>query len=200
MSLGQDYPWLHIHAVCADFNEGWNFLDALPAGKRVIFYPGSTIGNLEPPQARQFLDRLRRVMGDDGGVLIGVDTHKDQATLHAAYNDSAGITASFNLNLLNRLNELLDADFNPQYFAHRAFYNGSLRRIEMHLVSTRAQRVYCAGGVLSFAAGESIHTESSYKYSGEDFAELASSAGLAIEHSWRDDRELFSLHYLRRAR
>lgn len=199
LALGREYPWLRIHAVCADFNDGWDFLDELPGGRRVFFYPGSTIGNLEPPRARDFLAGLAQVIGEDGGVLVGVDTHKNSGTLHAAYNDSAGVTAAFNLNLLQRLNALLGADFDPQRFSHRAFYNEERRRIEMHLVSHEAQRVYCADGVVSFAAGETIHTENSYKYSPADFADLADRAGLRIEHSWLDEQALFSLHHLRRA-
>jgi len=197
--LGREYPWLPIHAICADFNHDWDFLQVLPAGRRVVFYPGSTIGNLEPAQARDFLHTLRAVAGMDGGILIGVDTHKDSARLHAAYNDSAGVTAAFNRNLLCRLNTLLDADFDPAGFRHHAFYNDALRRIEMHLISERAQQVRCAGELFEFRAGESIHTENSYKYSQADFAALAADAQLAIEASWLDDEGLFSLHYLRAA-
>jgi dimethylhistidine N-methyltransferase len=197
-TLGGEYPWLQIHAVCADFNAGWSFLDALPDGKRVIFYPGSTIGNLEPAVAREFLRGLAEVIGDDGGVLVGVDTHKSSDRLNAAYNDAAGITAQFNLNILRRMNALLDAEFDEDAFDHRAFYNEALRRIEMHLVSPAAQRVRCNGSHIAFAAGETIHTESSYKYTLEGFAELADSAGLSVQKTWLDDEALFSLHYLTR--
>ncbi|MEO1078777.1 MAG: L-histidine N(alpha)-methyltransferase [Pseudomonadota bacterium] len=195
-ALGVDYPWLPIHAVCADFNAGWDFLDDVPEGRRVVFYPGSTLGNLEPVAARSFLERLTQLIGSDGGVLIGVDTHKDSATLDAAYNDSAGTTAAFNLNVLRRLNEMLDADFDLQRFSHRAFYNESLRRIEMHLVS-KGDQIIGAGNVrIALGDGETIHTESSYKYSEDGFRKLASEAGLTLKESWYDCERLFGVHYL----
>lgn len=196
--LGADYPWLPVHAVCADFNAGWDFLDDVPAGKRVVFYPGSTIGNLEPDAARAFLRTLADIIGDDGGALVGVDTHKATPLLNAAYNDAAGVTAAFNLNVLRRLNELLDADFDEDRFHHRAFYDADRRRVEMHLVSTNGQRVSSRERDFEFAPGETIHTECSYKYSPEDFAELASSAGLSIRQSWLDEAKLFSVHFLTR--
>lgn len=198
-ALGGEYPWLDIFAVCADFNAGWEFLEELPVSPRVVFYPGSTIGNLEPVLAQQFLSGIRDVMGRDGGVLIGVDTHKATDRLNAAYNDSAGVTAAFNLNVLRRMNELLDAQFDEASFSHRAFYNEDLRRIEMHLVSNCAQQVACAGTTIGFERGETIHTECSYKYSLDDFTALADSAGLQIAQTWQDDEALFSVHYLRPA-
>ena len=198
MKLGAEYPWLTVDAVCADFNAGWGFLDDLPAGKRVVFYPGSTIGNLEPEVAQRFLATLAEVVGDDGGVLIGVDRHKDREVLHAAYNDSAGVTAAFNLNLLTRLNTLLDANFDPDRFSHRAFYNETLQRIEMHLVSRGEQVVRCGNQRLTFTDAESIHSENSYKYAPEGFAALAATAGLAVVESWSDAQSLFSVHYLQR--
>jgi dimethylhistidine N-methyltransferase len=197
--LGVDYPWLPVHAVCADFNAGWDFLHEVPAGRRVVFYPGSTIGNLEPDAARAFLETLASIIGNDGGVLIGVDTHKATPVLDAAYNDAAGVTAAFNLNVLRRLNELLGADFDEDRFRHRAFYNEDRRRIEMHLVSEDGQRVRAREHDFEFAPGETIHTESSYKYSPTDFAQLAASAGLAIRQSWLDEDRLFSVHFLTRA-
>ncbi|EED32351.1 probable methyltransferase [gamma proteobacterium NOR5-3] len=196
-TLGDEYPWLDIFAVCADFNAGWDFLDELPSSRRVVFYPGSTIGNLDPAMAQTFLRTIATLVGKDGGVLIGVDTHKSTSRLEAAYNDKDGVTARFNLNVLRRMNTLLDADFDETVFSHRAFYNEDLRRIEMHLVSDVAQQVDCAGTTLDFKAGETIHTECSYKYSLEDFAALAASAGLEIVESWLDDEALFSVHYLR---
>ncbi len=198
-ALGVDYPWLPVHAVCADFNAGWDFLDDVPAGKRVVFYPGSTLGNLEPPAARSFLEGLARVIGSEGGVLIGIDTHKDRAALDAAYNDSAGVTAAFNLNVLQRLNTMLGADFDLQRFAHRAFYNEELRRIEMHLVSREDQVVSLGDTRISLGEGETIHTESSYKYSENSFRDLAADAGLALRASWYDAERLFGVHFLERA-
>ena len=197
LQLGREYPWLEIHAVCADFNRSWSFVDRLPEGKRVVFYPGSTIGNLEPGAAVTFLQRVRDILGEEGGALVGVDLHKSVQTLHDAYNDTRGLTARFNLNVLGRINELLDAEFDQAQFRHRAFYNGEEQRIEMHLVSERAQSVRCNGSRIEFAEGESIHTENSYKYTLDGFADLARSAGLCLEQSWLDDDQLFSVHYLR---
>ena len=194
--LGEEYPWLRIHAVCADFNHSWSFVDDLPPGKRVIFYPGSTIGNLEPEAAEHFLRRVRDIVGADGGALIGVDLHKSEDRLNAAYNDSQGITAAFNRNALVQVNTLLDAQFEPALFAHRAFYDPGKRRIEMHLVSKQAHSVQCNGGTIRFSEGETIHTENSYKYTLEAFSSLALKAGLTLEHSWLDDDQLFSVHYL----
>lgn len=198
-TLAGEYPWLSVHAVCADFNASWAFLDALPTGKRVVFYPGSTIGNLEPAAAQRFLKTLHDLVGEGGGVLVGVDTHKSTARLNAAYNDAEGVTARFNLNMLRRLNVLMDADFREERFTHRAFYNEAARRIEMHLVSDVEQQVACAGEQLDFAAGETIHTENSYKYTPEAFAALAAAAGFELVESWLDEERLFSVHYLQQA-
>jgi dimethylhistidine N-methyltransferase len=197
--LGREYPWLPVHAVCADFNESWPFPDDLPDGRRVVFYPGSTIGNLEPAAARDFLRRVRQLIGDGGGLLIGVDLHKSSQRLHDAYNDASGITAQFNLNVLNRLNDLLDAEFDSALFRHKAFYNTDEKRIEMHLVSERKHSVFCNGSRIDFDHGETIHTENSYKYTVDGFAELAASAGLTLQQSWLDDERLFSVHYLEAA-
>ena len=199
LELGGEYPWLDIYAVCADFNQGWSFLDALPTGKRVVFYPGSTIGNLEPKLAAEFLIRVRDMMGENGGALVGVDTHKSTDRLNAAYNDSQGVTAKFNRNVLRRLNEVMDAEFEEDSFRHHAFYNTEVRRIEMHLVSERKQSVRCNGGTVEFALGETLHTESSYKYTAQSFAALVEAAGLKLAQSWMDADELFSVHYLERA-
>ena len=199
LELGGEYPWLDIYAVCADFNQGWSFLDALPTGKRVVFYPGSTIGNLEPKLAAEFLIRVRDMMGENGGALVGVDTHKSTDRLNAAYNDSQGVTAKFNLNVLRGLNEVMDAEFEEDSFRHHAFYNTEVRRIEMHLVSERKQSVRCNGGTVEFALGETLHTESSYKYTPQSFVALVEAAGLKLAQSWMDADELFSVHYLERA-
>lgn len=198
IDLGDEYPWLPIQAICADFGAIESFQEHLPTGKRVIFYPGSTIGNMEPQTARSFLRGLRDLVGDNGGVLVGVDLHKDTARLEAAYNDSAGITARFNLNMLTHINGLLDADFDTSAFSHRAFYNEALRRIEMHLVSEREQTVRCAGENIHFEKEETVHTESSYKYTVSGFTELVAAAGLSVQQTWVDEDELFSLHYLAR--
>ena len=196
VKLGSEFPWLSIHAICADFAEPWQARTDIPEGRRVIFYPGSTIGNMDPKDAQVFLSDLRQWIGDDGGVLIGVDLQKSEQVLHAAYNDSQGVTAEFNLNILNSMNKLTDADFNPECFSHRAFYNRELKRIEMHLVSKERQTVHVNGNAIAFDKGETLHTENSYKYSLQSFTALCNAAGFTLQQSWLDEDALFSVHYL----
>lgn len=196
VALGRDYPWLAIHAICADFSQQWEMPGQLGQGKRIVFYPGSTIGNLEPQAAQSFLAGLHPHIGSDGGVLVGVDLHKDSEVLSRAYNDEQGITAAFNLNLLRNVNQLLDAKFDLANFTHHAFYNEQHQRIEMHLVSTERQSITANGTKIDFAAGESIHTENSYKYTVEGFAQLAAQAGYTSVAHWLDEDSLFSVHYL----
>jgi dimethylhistidine N-methyltransferase len=196
LQLGLEFPWLQIHAICADFGHNWTMSRDLPAGKRVVFYPGSTIGNLEPAAAIAFLTRMHDWIGVGGGALLGVDLHKSTDVLNAAYNDSAGITAAFNLNILDRINRLLPAEFKPEKFAHKAFYNQEQQRIEMHLVSLCSQAVPCGKETIEFYEDETIHTENSYKYTVQGFTELAGKAGLAVQTTWLDENELFSVHYL----
>ncbi len=194
--LGEEFPGVQIHAICADFSHNWSLPKSLPAGKRVVFYPGSTIGNLEPAAAVAFLKRMRQWVAPEGGLLLGVDLHKSSALLNAAYNDSAGVTAQFNLNLLDHLNQVLGAGFDPDKFRHRAFYCEARQRIEMHLVSVNAQSIRCGEEVFEFEAGETIHTENSYKYTLQGVEELANKAHLHVAKSWLDDEQLFSVHYL----
>ena len=196
LKLGREYPWLRIHAICADFSEQWQERTELPKGKRVIFYPGSTIGNLEPDDARQFLQDLTKWIGNDGGVLIGVDLHKSEQVLNAAYNDTRGITAEFNLNILQSMNRIAGADFDPSTFSHHAFYNTERQRIEMHLISKESQTVEVNGVAINFDKGETLHTENSYKYTVEGFTELSEAAGFRLQNSWIDKDDLFSVHYL----
>ena len=195
-SLHQDYPALSVAPVAADFSSPIALPEHLASQPAVIFYPGSTIGNFEPAEAVSFLQRMSSLIGDDGTILIGVDLHKETAILTAAYNDPAGITAAFNRNMLSHINQLLDADFNPDTFRHHAFYNEEQQRIEMHLVSDREQIVTCQHDQLHFAAGESIHTENSYKYTLADFSSLVEKAGLTLQQSWSDDNDLFSVNLL----
>lgn len=196
LELGREFPWLQVHAICADFTDHWQDLTRLPKGRRVIFYPGSTIGNMHPDRAKGLLSELRQWIGDDGGVLIGVDLHKSAQRLNAAYNDAQGVTAEFNLNVLNSINKLADANFRKERFFHRAFYNRDLKRIEMHLVSKELQTVKVNGSAIVFDKGETLHTENSYKYTLESFTELSLSGGFAVEQSWFDKEGLFSFHYL----
>lgn len=194
--LAQRWPHLPIFAVCADYSAELELPPTLPRGRRVAFFPGSTLGNFEPTDARRFLRGLRRLVGDDGGLLLGVDQIKDQGVLEAAYNDAAGITAAFNRNVLNHANRILGADFESEHFAHRAFFNTTHSRIEMHLISTRDQLVRTDATTLAFTAGESIHTENSYKYSAAGLERLAAQAGFTTRERWSDTREWFALYYL----
>ena len=167
-------------------------LDGVP---RLVFYPGSTIGNYTPDKAVEFLRYVRNIIGGDGGLLIGVDLQKDSHTLNSAYNDSAGVTAAFNLNSLSHVNTLTGANFDQDRFRHIAFYNEDRCRIEMHLESTADQHIQLAGDQISIHAGERILTEYSYKYTLDSFAHLAEQAGLAPKANWTDDNHLFSLQY-----
>ena len=195
-ALAKEFPRIAIHAVCGDFTQTQQLPPAVPDRPRVAFFPGSTIGNFEPPAALRLLRRMRNWLGQGGGLLIGVDTRKDPSVLHAAYNDAQGITAAFNLNMLHHLNRTLGTHFKPELFEHEAIFNEHLGRIEMHLRSLQDQRVRVAGQWIEFSAGESIHTENSYKYAPEDFAELATQAGFCHRQCWQDERGYFSVHWL----
>lgn len=196
-ALAREFPELDVLAIRTDMTRLDDLPQDVPAERRMVFYPGSTLGNLDADDALRFLRTLRRWVGDDGGALIGIDQHKDRAVLERAYNDAAGHTAAFNLNVLAHLNRIMPADFDLDAFRHRAFYNERERRIEMHLESVRHQRVRCAGHVITLAAGERIHTENSYKYTPERFLRLVARAGFEAVQSWRDDRDWFRLWHLR---
>ncbi|HXF65170.1 MAG TPA: L-histidine N(alpha)-methyltransferase [Burkholderiales bacterium] len=197
-ALARLFPRLAIIAVCADYTRPLALPPEILAlrARRVIYFPGSTIGNFTVGEARRFLANARALAGPGGGLLIGVDLKKDRARLEAAYDDARGVTAAFNLNLLARVNRELGADFDLSAFRHRAFYNAARGRVEMHLVSAREQRVRLAGRVIRLRAGETIHTENSYKYSVREFQALARSAGLAPAACWTDAGRLFAVHYL----
>lgn len=195
--LSQGYPSLDIRPLCADYTEAFEVPDhEKEASRRVVYFPGSTIGNLSPDEARSFLEEIGRVVGPDGAFLGGVDLKKDPDVLEAAYNDRNGVTAEFNLNLLARVNRELEADFDLGTFRHHAFYNEGEGRIEMHLVSEIEQTATVDGVRIAFEQGESIHTECSYKYAREDFASLASEAGFGVDAVWTDPNDLFSVQYL----
>jgi dimethylhistidine N-methyltransferase len=196
--IARDYPGLPVVAVCADYSRPLALpgVDGLGARRRIVYFPGSTIGNFTPAEAAGFLGNVRRLVGPSGGMLIGVDLRKDAARLNAAYNDKRGVTAEFNLNLLARINRELGADFDLGAFRHQAFYNEPLGRIEMHLLSLASQRVSIGRQVIRFRAGESIHTENSCKYSVTGFQTLARGAGLDPAACWMDAERLFGIHYL----
>ena len=195
-TLQGEFPWLRIAALRADFAAMPSLPADLPTGSRTLFYPGSTLGNFSPLQAASFLRHARRLVGADGKLLIGIDLDKDNATLNRAYNDNAGVTARFNLNILSHLNRILPADFKPQQFRHIAYYNDDCQRIEMHLESLREQTVNAAGHLIYFSAGERIHTEISCKYSLASFTALAAAAGLNVRKYWQDSDNLFAVFLL----
>lgn len=194
--LAADYPWLEVHAAWADFSRRLALPDGIAGQRTVAFFPGSSIGNFEPPAAQAFLARLRQVLPDGSGVLIGVDLVKDRAVLEAAYNDAAGVTAAFNLNLLERLHRELGVEVEPENFDHLAFYNEAESRIEMHLVSRCRQTLRLEEGHFALEKGERLHTENSCKYSIAGFQALAKRAGYEPTAVWTDPRHLFSVHYL----
>ena len=199
--LSQAYPHIEILPVCADYTGDFDLPS--PDGvcdRNVVYFPGSTISNFDPEPAVRFLRHIAGVCGEGGGLLIGVDLKKDPAVLHAAYNDSRGVTAAFNLNLLERVNHELNADFEPESFKHYAFYNPGESRIEMHLVSLRDQTVNVGETAVSFYNGESIWTENSYKFSLAEFKQLAAGAGFRVKKVWTDDRKWFSVQYLENIR
>jgi dimethylhistidine N-methyltransferase len=196
-ALARAYPRLTIVPICADYTANFGLPPSVPAGKRrIAYYPGSTIGNFVPEEARRFLLKIAELCRPDGALLVGVDLKKDPLMLHRAYNDGLGITAAFNLNILARLNRDLGADFVVDQFRHYAFYNPVFARVEMHVVSLCEQVVRVGDMQIHFDRGESIWTESSYKYNPAEFASLAATAGWRVDRVWTDDRGLFSVQYL----
>ena len=192
----ETFPDLEILPVCADYLQPV----ALPssrhkATRNVVYFPGSTIGNFEPDEAAMFLGRIAKVCCQNGGLLIGADLQKDRHILERAYNDAKGVTAQFNLNLLTRANRELGADFDLGRWRHRAIYNSSAGRIEMHLVSEIDQTVHVADYEFRFRSGEQIITEFSYKYTPESFTALARGAGFECARMWTDDARLFGVFY-----
>lgn len=196
-SLARDYPELRLCPVIADFTGSYALpLPTTGSQGRVGFFPGSTIGNFNHSEAISFLRTVRKIVRG-GGLLIGADLVKDPAILHAAYNDSQGVTEAFNKNLLLRANRELRADFDLDAFAHYAFYDPVAMRVEMHLVSTKDQTVRVGDSAFSFSQGESIHTENSHKYTLEAFRALAEEAGFVTADVWCDRDSLFSVHWLK---
>ena len=193
--LAAEFPSIPMTGIVGDYGAGTLPLDAQGDARRVAFFPGSTIGNMHPHEARAFLAPWApRLAG--GGMLVGVDLVKPEALLHAAYNDAAGVTAAFNRNMLRRINRELGADFLPDRWAHDAFWHEGPSRVEMHLVSRGRQCVQVAGRKIEFRDGESIHTENSYKYTVEGFRDLARTAGFEPGACWTDDKGWFSVHFI----
>jgi dimethylhistidine N-methyltransferase len=193
--LARDYPRLSILPVSADYSQPFDLPRVPLAARTIVYFPGSTIGNLVPADARRFLKLTAGIAGQRGGLLIGVDLKKDPEILNLAYNDPEGVTAAFNANLLVRINRELGADFDLARFRHRAFYDAAEGRIEMQLVSTARQIVRVGPAAFSFAEGEPISTEYSYKYDVGEFERLARSAGYQLRRAWTDEARLFSVQY-----
>ena len=195
-ALRKDFPSLNVYPVAADFTAPFKLPDEIAGLTKVGFFPGSTIGNFEPHEACRFLRSAREILGKGAQMIIGADLEKDERVLYDAYNDAAGVTARFNLNVLVRMNRELGGNFDVSAFTHRAIFNHEQHRIEMHLISKKSQTVRMLGMSLSFRAGESIHTENSYKYSIERFAALARGSGWKVRESWTDESGMFSVHAL----
>jgi dimethylhistidine N-methyltransferase len=195
--LAKDYPWLDVRAACMDITQPINLPFDSNESKKLVFYPGSSIGNFEPRDAASILKVIANLLHPDGDLLIGVDIKKDPAILNAAYNDAKGVTEAFNKNVILRINRELDADFRVDNFEHKAFYNEEKGRIEMHLVSKSDQVIHINGYSSNIRKGEYIHTENSYKYSVDEFLDMARKAGLEHMKTWTDNDCLFSVHYFR---
>jgi dimethylhistidine N-methyltransferase len=196
-TLTRTYPTIEIIPICTDYTQAFTLpTPTRTVKRRIAYYPGSTIGNFDQKTAYHFLRTITHSLAANGGLLIGVDLKKDPTLLHRAYNDRAGVTAQFNLHLLERINQELKANFQLDQFTHYAFYNPPHNRVEMHLLSQRSQPVTIHNSTIHIRQGESIWTESSYKYTIEEFAHLANRAGLKVEHAWLDEEALFSVQYL----
>jgi dimethylhistidine N-methyltransferase len=195
--LSHRYPHVEVLPVCADFTSDFDLPISCHDGlRRVVYFPGSTIGNFERAAAVELLARMADFCSADGGVLIGIDLQKEPAVIEAAYNDARGVTAQFNLNLLARINRELDADFCLEQFEHLAFYDRQFQRVDIRLVSRCRQTVRIGSEFIPFRAGEAIHTEYSHKYTIESFTQLAREAGLSLRQFWNDERNLFAVLYL----
>ena len=197
-SLASNYPQLQTIAICADFTQPFELPPIPGAQRNLVFFPGSTIGNFPPEDAVSLLQVMNHAAGENGALLIGADLVKDSTILEAAYNDSAGVTAEFNLNLLAHINRELQADFVADEFRHLAVYNKEAQRIEMYLISQREQMIQVGGEQIQIECGERILTEYAYKYELESFARLAARAGFRVEQVWTDPRQHFSVQYLLR--
>lgn len=197
--LQQQFPQIEMAGIGMDFSSELLLPDVVRSRNRLFFYPGSSIGNFTPDDSLAFLKRIKAACGEDGGVLISVDLVKEKQTLDAAYDDVLGITAAFNLNLLQHLNRLLGADFDVRAWRHRGFFNVAESRIEMHLEAGSAQTVSWLNGLRRFEQGERIHTENSYKYTRQGFLDLLTQAGFDNVTVWTDPQEWFIVCHARAA-
>jgi dimethylhistidine N-methyltransferase len=199
-NLAGDFPHLAIYPTCADFTNGFELPPAVKGMPKVGFFPGSSIGNFDPAAAKRFLEQVRITLGDGARLIIGVDLKKDVEVLEAAYNDDAGVTARFNLNLMTHLGELLDADLDPSRYRHRAIYDPTLGAIQMYLDVVETHAVTIGGVPIEFDAGEAVHTENSFKYDADEFLELAATAGFSETDRWLDERDWFAVFVLQTGR
>ncbi len=195
--LQSEFPQLDVHAVVADMGQVVVLPDSVPRARRLVFYPGSSIGNFDPEQALALLARMRAMVDDDGAVMIGIDLPKALSILEPAYDDAAGVTAAFNRNVLDHVNHLIGSNFASAQWRHRAFFNAAESRIEMHLETPTEVLVQWPGGERQFAAGERIHTENSYKYTLAAFNRLLAQAGFAHTQAWTDAQGWFAVVYAR---
>ena len=195
-ALRGDFPDLAVHPVTADFTKPFELPPEAKDMPKVGFFPGSIIGNFDPHEARAFLRSARAILGEGATLIVGVDLEKDERVLHDAYNDAAGVTGQFNLNVLARINRELGGNLDLDGFKHSAIYNRERHRIEMHLISRKPQTVRVLDHTATFRTGETIHTESSYKYSIKRFTDLARGSGWTPRASWTDPDEMFSVHAL----
>lgn len=195
-AISRDYPRLNVVPVAADFTEKFTLPETIGDGRKIAFFPGSTIGNFTDAEAADFLANTAHLLGAGGALLIGADLKKDSEILNAAYNDADGVTESFSLNLLRRINREIGGTFDPKRFRHEAAYNPDTGRVEIFLVSRESQSVRVNEEVFTFGAGERIHTENSRKYDVAEFQALARKAGFTPQKVWVDDENLFSVHYL----
>lgn len=195
--IDDDHPDLDVIPVCADYTSDFELPEVKgDIGRKAVYFPGSTLGNFHRPDAVRFLRHIADVVGTGGGLLLGIDLLKDEHTLRAAYNDAQGVTAAFNLNILDRMNRELDTDFDVDGFRHDGRFNPTYSRMEMHLVSQRPQQVTVGDHTFDFAEGETIRTECSYKYTLESFRQLADKGGFDVTKVWTDDNDLFSIQFL----
>ena len=193
--LSREYGDIPVSAICADYTKEFNLPELpSPAARRVGYFPGSSIGNFSREEAGEFLKRSGKLLGPNSQMLIGIDLKKDKEILEAAYDDSQGVTAKFNLNILHRAARELDVPIDPEKFRHIAVYNQNIGRIEMYLLSAEKQSLVCQGKTIRFEAGEKIHTENSYKYSIDEVHALASDGGYSVESSWIDKNSFFGIH------
>ena len=196
-ALHADYPHLSVYPLCADMTAPFELPEVVAGLDKLGFYPGSSIGNFEPDDAHAFLRQVAATLGVDGRLLIGVDRKKDVGVLEAAYNDTAGVTAEFNLNILHHLNSALATEIDPAGFRHRAHYNPELGCVQMFLECLKNQSSRVDGRIVEFTQGELVHTENSYKYGYQQFTSLAEGGGFKVEASWSDPKDYFTLFLLR---